>query len=53
MSVENTISKKQFEDWFAFYLDGLVKGIKTSDGTYIRSPLETDILPKEIKVLLN
>lgn len=51
MSVENTISKKQFEDWFAEYLDSLTKGIKTSDGAYLK-PLEMDIIPKEINDIM-
>ena len=51
VSVENTISKTQFEQWFADYLDSLTKGIKTSDGAYLK-PLETDIIPKEINDIM-
>jgi len=52
MSKENTISKTDFEQWFETYLATLVTAIKTSDGTVIRSPLETDILPKDINDII-
>ena len=52
MSKENTISKTDFEQWFETYLNTLVTAIKTSDGTIIRSPLETDILPKDINDII-
>lgn len=52
MSKENTISKTDFEQWFETYLATLVKAIATSDGTVIRSPLETDIIPKDINDII-
>ena len=52
MAKNNTISKRDFEEWFFFYLSALTTGATTSDGTDIRSPLETDIIPKDINDLI-
>jgi hypothetical protein len=52
MSTENTISKTDFEQWFTLYLESLKFGVKTSDGSLIRSPLENDVLPKDINDII-
>jgi len=53
MSTDNTISKQDFENWFFNFIGGLRGGVTTSDGTLIaRSPLEIDIIPKDINDLI-